>query len=234
MRVRSAWLGDPIHDPYRRSHMRFLENGAPALLWLSIGLAQPAPLDGQNEDVLAYTGVVAAGVGVLAVGVFDIATASESARRYNDRAVALKPVFDPVARRYGLGFSFSVGKSADRRVIGSSELRSERRGGPPGVHGLRRRAPPRGVKSPASATLWSLGATLIPSGLGLAIGGGGGWNDNQTTLWIGVAGLASGWLFGPGAGHWYAEQHGRAWTTTGLRLGLTVLGLLALSTVSFD
>jgi hypothetical protein len=192
-----------------------------AVLWLTIGLAGPAALGGQSEDVPATVGVLAAGVGVLGIGLFDIATASASARRYNERHLALNPLFDPKARRYGPALSFSVGRS-----IRSPEPQSLDTRRPIGL--------PQGAKSHKTATLWSLGATLIPSGIGLATAAGGGWNDNKTTLAIGIAGMASGWLFGPSAGHWYAEQHGRAWTTTGLRVGLVVLGLLALSTVSFD
>jgi hypothetical protein len=201
--------------------MRYARSCAPVLLLLTVGLTEPAALDGQDEDVAATVGVLAAGAAVLGVGVFDIATAGGSARRYNERNLALRPLFDPQARRYGLALSFSVGNS-----IRSSEPRTVE---PWPAGGL-----PQVPRSSKTATFWSLGATLIPSGIGLAMATAGGWNDNHTTLGIGIAGMASGWLFGPSAGHWYAEQHGRAWITTGLRAGLMVLGLLALSTVSFD
>lgn len=204
--------------------MGFARGCAATLLWLTLGPGGPTDLDGQGDggdDVAATVGVLAAGAGVLGLGVFDIATAPRSARRYNENSLAIRPLFDPEPGRYGLAFSVSAGQWVRADALRNAGGRSPR--------GLSQTAKSAGV-----ATLWSLGATLIPSGIGLALAGGGGWNDNQTTLAIGVVGMVGGWVFGPSAGHWYAEQRGRAWATTGIRAGLLVLGLLALSTISFD
>jgi hypothetical protein len=75
---------------------------------------------------------------------------------------------------------------------------------------------------------------LIPVGVGVAAGTGAGWNDNHATLGIAIAAIGSGLIFGPSAGHWYAERHGRAWATTGLRAGLLILGFLAFSGLEFE
>lgn len=162
--------------------MRIARGCAHALLGLTVGLVQPAGLDGQNDNALGAAGSVAAGVAIIGVGIFDISTAPASAQRHNERNLL----------------------------------------------------PPGEAKSPRTALLWSVGATLLPSALGLATAAVGGWNDNQTTLGIGIAGMASSWIFGPSAGHWYAGESARGWATTGIRAGLFALGVLALSTMSFD
>ncbi|MCH7754565.1 hypothetical protein IH970_05525 [candidate division KSB1 bacterium] len=84
-------------------------------------------------------------------------------------------------------------------------------------------------KSPTTALLWSLGATLIPTAAGI------GFAQNPPT---GAAILAailisSGVIIGPSTGHWYAKQKKRAVVTAGLRLGLGILTVVLLSRISF-
>jgi hypothetical protein len=185
-----------------------------------LAVAGPAPAIAQS-NVPGFAVGLASGIGIIAIGAFDIATAPSAARRYNTR-VAITPWIDSRASRYGLSLRLRLG--TPRHVV-------------PERHGLNalppatQRPPP---KTPSMALLWSLGATLVPTTAGLAAATLGGWNDNHGTLAVGVAGMSLGWLVGPSAGHWYAEQHTRAWLTTGARVALYGIGLWALSTVSFD
>jgi hypothetical protein len=86
--------------------------------------------------------------------------------------------------------------------------------------------------SKSKAKLWSLGATLAPmiAGGGLLYASFGEGSDNFVIwgLTVGSAGL----VLGPGAGHAYAKQWGRALQGTAIRLaggGLFLFGVLTLN-----
>lgn len=69
-------------------------------------------------------------------------------------------------------------------------------------------------KSKRTALYLSLTATIVPCVIGLAI---------KPTGWVAIP---IGLTFGPGAGHFYANQWGRGLKTAGLRLGIGALGVL--------
>lgn len=196
--------------------------GVIGVLVAAMGVCQAEPLSAQEDDTFAAVVVVASAAGILTVGAYDILTAKSSARTYNERALSLAPWIELDEKRYGLSLSFAVG--------GPSVAERPWPGGP----GLRARYSMQEAKSPRAATLWSLGATLIPAGIGVATASAGRWNDNRTTLAIGLIGIGAGAIFGPSAGHWYAERHGRAWVTTSVRAAMLVLGFLAASSLEFD
>ena len=75
--------------------------------------------------------------------IYDIATASKSARRYNEKHLSLAPLVNPRSGSYGLMASWSFGRS--------------------------RPAPPPAQKSPSAAFQLSLFSTVVPVGAGLAL-----------------------------------------------------------------
>jgi hypothetical protein len=81
-------------------------------------------------------------IAVAGLAVFDIATAPESARRYNAQHFTITPQLDPVRRSYGLSVSWNFG---------------------------RRLHPPPPQKSPGRAFAYSLVSTTAPMALGFAI-----------------------------------------------------------------
>ena len=138
-------------------------------------------------------------VAVTGLAVFDIATAPASARRYNERHVAVVPRLDPRHGRYGFVASWSFGRS--------------RRTAPQPVRAV---APPT-RKSPRTAFLLSAASTTGPMLAGVALGNGTG------------AGLfLTGLIVGPSVGHFYAGAPGRGLGTAALRGAGTVAGLYSL------
>ncbi|GEM_PF-3706514 len=71
------------------------------------------------------------------------------------------------------------------------------------------------LKSPATATLLSLGATLLPIAVGALIA-----EQSGTAAFLMIS---SGVIIGPSTGHWYAKRTSRGLITSGLRLGLGLL-----------
>jgi hypothetical protein len=80
------------------------------------------------------------------------------------------------------------------------------------------------TKSETTALYWSLGATLIPIALGFKLEE----NVGDKAFIVVTLGL----IVGPSAGHFYAEQMKRGLKSTGLRLGLSVITLIALGQAS--
>lgn len=76
------------------------------------------------------------------------------------------------------------------------------------------RYPGRPAKSPRTARIVSLGATIIPVTAAYAVS-----DDAGATSVL----VATGLLFGPAAGHWYAGRYGRALGTTALRAAISIL-----------
>jgi len=70
-------------------------------------------------------------------------------------------------------------------------------------------------KSSTEGICLSLGATVIPLSLAIAI------NEND---FFDYSLLISGIVIGPSVGHWYAGQYSRGWLTAGLRLGIGLSG----------
>ncbi len=191
-----------------------------AILLAAVVLAatvRPPALRAQNE--LGFALAFGAGAAVGLVALIDVGAAPGSARKYNRTALGAAPWIDPVDRRVGI--VVSVGGR------GQSNLSQPIRVDYPSQQ-------PSGLKSESTALLWSLGATLVPTALGLGLASAGGWNDNQGTLGVGLVVASAGVLMGPSAGHWYAEQYGRGALSMFLRIGIAGLGLLALSTAEFD
>jgi len=154
---------------------------------------------------LAGIGVLAGGLTVIVYGISDIISAHESAEKYNSGITEIIPIQKTLQVNYRVPAfarsSFSrdaLLKTNNRRNVYTFQMSKER-------------------KSPATATWWSLGSTLIPTGAGFILMEAGGWNDNMTTLTTGLIAISGGWIFGPSAGHWYAEQSSRAWKTALIR-----------------
>jgi hypothetical protein len=66
-------------------------------------------------------------------------------------------------------------------------------------------------KSPQNALFLSLGGTLIPSVIGASFIISGNRHDDMPLLITGIALPATGWVFGPSAGHFYAKQISKGW-----------------------
>jgi len=49
----------------------------------------------------------------------------------------------------------------------------------------------------------------------------------MTTLTTGLIAVSGGWILGPSAGHWYAEQHSRGWTSAFVRAVAFGVGLIS-------
>src|SRR6266550_4057581 len=129
--------------------------------------------DMQAQDCSGGTFLVSA----TALAIYDIATAPASARRYNERHLAIVPQVDPWHGRYGFSASLSFGLSP--------------RTPPPVPHS----SPAGARKSPGTAVALSLASTVAPMGAGLAAG-------NATGAWLFLGGL----VIGPSVGHFYAGQ----------------------------
>ncbi|HEY6224667.1 MAG TPA: hypothetical protein VIW26_12850 [Gemmatimonadales bacterium] len=118
-----------------------------------LGCANLAPRSAA-QDCSGVT-FLASAAAVTGLAIYDIATAPASARRYNERQVAVAPIVNMRDRAYGVSFSLPFGRTPR----------------PP--------APLQAVprhKSPSTALLLSLGSTTLPMGAGLVIHStGGAW-----------------------------------------------------------
>ena len=95
--------------------------------------------------------------------IYDIATASKSARRYNEKHLSVAPLVNPRDGSYGVMASWSFGRS--------------------------RRAPPPPSKSPSTAFQWSFFSTVVPMGAGgLALAS----SDNEAGAVVFLGGLVVG------------------------------------------
>lgn len=83
----------------------------------------------------------------------------------------------------------------------------------------------RKPKSETTALLLSLGATVIPIGIGWKMG----FENNLYLIGFGV-------IIGPSTGHFYAEQWGHGWKSAGLRAGIMAVpvALLTWADISQD
>ena len=71
-------------------------------------------------------------------------------------------------------------------------------------------------KSPTTGVLLSIGATVVPVGLGCLVWQAAAPKGNDVFMWCGGLLVASGAILGPDAGHFYAEQ----WSKGGERAGI--------------
>ena len=128
--------------------------------------------------------------------IYDIATASKSARRYNQTHLSVAPLVNPTRGSYGVTASWSFGRSRRALPVPRAAV-----------------VPTR--KSPTTAFELSLMSTVLPAGVGALT------LDSEAG---GVAFLG-GLVIGPSVGHFYAGQVGRGVGTILLRGAGTALGL---------
>lgn len=140
-----------------------------------------------TQDCSGATFLVS-GVAVGTLAIYDIATASASARRYNREHVAVVPVVNPSRRSYGLSISVPFGRSGPRHVPAA-----------------RTQSPPA-RKSPTGAFFLSFAATAAPMAAGVAV-------QNDAGAYVFLGGL----VLGPSIGHFYAARPGRGLATAALR-----------------
>ena len=171
-----------------RSNLGLILTACSFVLLLS---ASPARAQDCSGGLFFVSTAVVAGSAI-----YDIATASKSARRYNATHLSVAPLVNPRNGSYGLMASLPLGRS--------------------------RRAPqPQAPahKSPSTAFQLSLFSTVIPMGAGAA-----GLASSDTDA-AGAFVFLGGLVIGPSVGHFYAGQGGRGIGTTLLRAGVTVLGI---------
>lgn len=84
-----------------------------------------------------------------------------------------------------------------------------------------------GLKSESTATLLSFAGTAVPITLGLVLANSG---DSGGAL-PGLLLFSYGMYFGPATGYWYAGASGAAWEGVGTRVGITLVGTLAMAAV---
>lgn len=152
------------------------------------------------------------GFGVLFI--YDILSAPQSAKRYNESHASLLRYIQP--KQYTLSNDNLFGEPVFSRAI---LIKSNRQ---PVVYTLKQHK--KREKSPGLAFLWSLGATIIPVGAGIQILSDSEENTLGTILFV------SGATLGPSAGHFYAKRYSKGLLTSALRFGL---GALFLSTFYF-
>jgi len=123
-----------------------------AISFLLVGGGRHAGATSLTKDC-SGGGFLVGAVVVAGSAVYDIATAPASARRYNQRHLAVVPVLDPRRGSYGLSVSFSFGRSsrASARAVA---------------------APAR--KSPTTAFVLSFASTAGPMFAGAATGSNAG------------------------------------------------------------
>jgi hypothetical protein len=164
---------------------------------------------------LAGFGVIAGGLTVIFSGIYDISSAHKSAEKYNSSVTGIIPIQKtiqvypkvPVFARSSFSRDALV-KNNDRLTVYTFQMSKAR-------------------KSPGTATWWSLGSTLIPTAAGYVMMNAGSGHNNSTLLTTGLIMVTGGWILGPSAGHWYAEQHSRGWTSAFVRAVAFGVGLIS-------
>ncbi len=153
---------------------------------------------------LAFVGLV----------VYDIATAPSSAKHYNEGLRDMFPLIEDRrfvgsgAYTFGQpGFSRAALVKDNSQAIFCELQKSNKK-----------------EKSPTTALLWSLGATVIPSAVGLGVVASRNWDF--TTYWVVIT---SALVFGPSAGHFYSGKVVRGVLTSVLRIGFGVLSFYAIN-----
>ncbi len=182
--------------------------GVGLVFLLTVVAQAPAPAYAQNEEFAELSAA-----GLVGLAVFDIFSAPASADRYNKKHFQLSPVVNRQDASLGLALRFSFNHARLFRPGGANPYKSPVLAFP--------RQEKR--KSPLGALALSLGATVVPTAVGLALFYG--------SLPASLISLTGGVVFGPSIGHWYAEQAGRGWLTVGLR---ALLWVVFATTVSID
>jgi hypothetical protein len=152
-------------------------------------------------------GAALSAVAVGGLAVFDIATAPESARRYNQRQLAISPFVNTRDRSYGVSVAWFYRQS--RPALSYPARRA-----PAGA-----RDSVRSHRSPGAAFALSFGSTVAPMAAGVGAGGNG----------PGIAMFLTGLVVGPSVGQLYAGRVGRGLGTMALRGLGTVAGIASLA-----
>lgn len=197
---------------------RFTSTTAAALL-VALLAATGSPVRAEHGS---GTGATVFGTIVGGLVVVDWATAHLSVRHYNEALLSQFPLQPPrrsaPAVRFGqVTFTRDalIKPSAwGRNTLGTASPFSIHR------YAAEARAHAERRKSPVTATLLSIGLTLVPAAVGYPLAAG----DSAET--VGGLLIGAGVVFGPSVGHWYAGRKVRPWVTAGLRL---ILGFLALN-----
>jgi hypothetical protein len=160
---------------------------------------------GPGYEVVFGTGAI------LMLGMFDIASAPVSAKKYNDNLLILNSKESLQGNNITPSYSYPFGEKGflqsnlNNRFIqsvditSSSSLESQR-------------------KHYDSALLWSLGATAIPIYAGIEA------DKNGEGFLAGLL-IATGVIIGPSVGHFYAEQEKRGILTISLRASIAIVSL---------
>jgi hypothetical protein len=152
--------------------------------------------------------LVAGGLVVLASMIYDIATAPQSARRYNEaNFTALQ--LPKVKRHASLNYDFGQPRFNRSALVDMQELT---------ITYINQPEPKK--KSPKTAFLLSLGLTVAPMSLGYLLAA----SDSENKVWGGVL-LSFGEIVGPSTGHFYAHKIGRGSASALLRLGVSMLAV---------
>ena len=171
-----------------------------ALLTIEAASALLAASPARAQDCSGGVFYVSAAV-VGGSAIYDIATASQSARRYNETHLSIAPFVNPRSGSYGVMASLSLGRSRRAPALAQAQV------------------PAR--KSPGAAFRASFFSTVIPMGAGAAV-------LASTDNGAGAVLFFGGMVVGPSVGHFYADQVGRGIGTMLLRGAGTVIGLASI------
>lgn len=188
--------------------------GAALILFIIGSLSRSAMcqrLGGDDEKTETLVLGTLAFVGLI---VYDIATAPSSARHYNEGLNGMFPLIED--RKY-------VGSTV--RTFGQPEFSRAAlvKNNSQSIF-CKPKESNKKEKSPTTAFLWSVGATVIPSAVGVGIVASRSWDF--TTYWVMIS---SALVFGPSAGHFYSGKVDRGVLTSVLRIGFGVLAFYSIN-----
>lgn len=83
-------------------------------------------------------------------------------------------------------------------------------------------------KSEGTATLLSFAGTVVPMTLGMVLANAG---EGGAGSGLGLALFSYGMYLGPATGYWYAGASGAAWRGVGLRVGISLVGSVAMAAI---
>ncbi len=164
-----------------------------------------------QDDSFGEALIIGATLTIAGTGVFDIATASRSASRYNaQHSLGVIPILNPIERRVGVAFRMPIPLHVTSGPSHEDQTPTYR---PPVID----------RRSPATATMWSLASTALPIAFGALVGSGPFivWRDHRITRV----------LVGPSVGHWYSSRVGRGWTTIVVRVVMMVVGVAGVTSL---
>ena len=151
-------------------------------------------------------------ISIITLEIFDIATAPMSAHRYNENLMGLKSIEYLNNQSYSEPTFSSPGQPIYSIVLSNNRFI-------PSIDNTSIVNDDEQQKSPSSALLLSLSATLIPFTVGVLSADQG---EGAGSFLL----ITSGLLLGPSAGHWYAKQKTRGWITVGIRTGIGIMSII--------